>query len=149
MGAAGVGAQALAQGHRVAVKIDEQQLTSVVTATELTQKGGAPMDNGRWQPGASEWTTASDATTALDATTGVIQADAHGSAPVVDREHLIWATLHDRDRRRSGAQRAQITTHHDLDGGQDAMGQQLAWARRQAHERHLHDSAMEQLQHRR
>lgn len=149
MGAAAVGELVLAQGHRVAVKIDERRLISVVTATELTQTGRGPMDNGRWQPGASEWTTALDTTTAPHATTAVIQAEDHGSALVVDRVHLIWATLHDRDRRRSGAQRAQITTHHDLDGGRDAMGQQLAWARRQDHERHLHDSAMEQLQHRR
>ncbi|MGB7563997.1 MAG: hypothetical protein WBM08_04510 [Prochlorococcaceae cyanobacterium] len=107
------------------------------------------MDNGRWQPGATEWTTALDASSDLDATRTVIQADAQGSALTVDREHLIWATLHGRERRRSGARMAQITTHHDLNGDRDAIGQQLAWARRQAHERHLHDSAMEQLQHRR
>lgn len=107
------------------------------------------MGSGRWQPGATEWTTALEASSGLDATRAVIQADAQGSPLAVDREHLIWATLHGRERLRSGARRAQITTHHDLNGDRDAIGQQLAWARRQAHERHLHDSAMEQLQHRR
>lgn len=63
----------------------------------------------------------------------------------VDRDHLSWAATHEREVRRHGADLAQITTHHDRDGARDAIGQQQAWARRHAHERHLRDSAIVQL----
>lgn len=66
----------------------------------------------------------------------------------MDREQLSWAVIHGRDLRRRLAQQAQITTHHDLNGGREAIGQQLAWARRQAHEKQVHASAMTQLRHR-
>jgi hypothetical protein len=65
----------------------------------------------------------------------------------VERDHLSWAETHEREVRRHNADLAQITTHHDLDGTLDAIGQQQAWARRHAHEQHLHDSAMVQLHH--
>lgn len=63
----------------------------------------------------------------------------------VEREHLIWAETHERELKRHGADLAQITTHHDLDGSRDAIGQQEAWARRHAHEQNLHSSALAQL----
>jgi hypothetical protein len=61
------------------------------------------------------------------------------------REFLAWAQAHQRDRRRHAAVLAQITRHHDANPSGDAVHQQMAWAERQAHEKHLHDSAMAQL----
>ena len=61
------------------------------------------------------------------------------------REFLAWAHAHQRDRRRHAAVLAQITRHHDFNPSGDAVHQQQAWALRQAHEKHLHDSAMAQL----
>ncbi len=60
------------------------------------------------------------------------------------REFLAWADTHQRDRRRHAAVLAQITRHHDLNPSGDAVHQQQAWALRQAHAQHLHDSAMAQ-----
>lgn len=59
--------------------------------------------------------------------------------------HQAWAQQHDHERRLHDAQLAQITRHHDLNPGGDAVQQQQAWARRLAREKHLHDSAMAQL----
>jgi hypothetical protein len=63
------------------------------------------------------------------------------------REYLAWAVTHQRDRRRRAAALAQITRHHDPNPSGDAVHQQQAWALRQAHAQHLHDSAMAQLRH--
>jgi hypothetical protein len=67
--------------------------------------------------------------------------------PLADPEFVSWATEHQRERRRHEAELAQITTHPDPTAEADAIGQQQAWARRQAHERHLHDSAIAQMRH--
>jgi hypothetical protein len=64
------------------------------------------------------------------------------------REFLSWANEHQRQRRRHGAELAQITRHHDLNPAGDAVHQLQAWALRQAHEKHLHDSAIAQMRHR-
>ncbi len=61
------------------------------------------------------------------------------------REYLAWAETHQRERRRHAADLAQITRHHDLNPSGDALRQQQAWAIRNAHAKHLHDSAMAQL----
>ncbi|MFQ6537261.1 MULTISPECIES: hypothetical protein [Aphanothece] len=61
------------------------------------------------------------------------------------REFLAWADHHQRDRRRHGAEIAQITEHHDLNPSGDAVHQLQAWALRQAHAKHLHDSAIAQI----
>lgn len=61
------------------------------------------------------------------------------------REFLAWAHAHQRDRRRHAAVLAQITRHHDANPSGDAVHQQQAWALRQAHAKHLHESAMAQL----
>ncbi len=63
-------------------------------------------------------------------------------------EFLAWAQTHQRQERRHAAELAQITRHPDPCGDRDAIAQQRAWARRQAHLQHLHDSAMAQLRHR-
>lgn len=65
-----------------------------------------------------------------------------------DRAFLAWATSHGRERRRHGAELAQITRHHDLNPAGDAVHQLQAWAVRRAHEKHLHDSAIAQMRHR-
>lgn len=65
-----------------------------------------------------------------------------------DRDFTTWADLHQRDNRRHGAALAQITRHHDLNPAGDATRQLQAWAVRQAHQRHLHDSAIAQIRHR-
>ncbi len=62
-----------------------------------------------------------------------------------DREFLSWADEHQRQRRRHGAALAQITQHHDPNPAGDAVHQLQAWAVRQAHEKHLHDSAIAQM----
>jgi hypothetical protein len=64
------------------------------------------------------------------------------------REFLAWASAHQRDRLRRGAELAQITRHHDLNPAGDAVHQLQAWAVRRAHEQHLHDSAIAQMRHR-
>ena len=64
------------------------------------------------------------------------------------REFLAWAENHQRDRRRHGADLAQITEHHDLNPAGDAVHQLQAWAVRQAHAKHLHDSAIAQIRYR-
>lgn len=64
------------------------------------------------------------------------------------RSFLAWAEEHQRQRRRHGAELAQITRHHDLNPAGDAVHQLQAWAVRQAHEKHLHDSAIAQMRHR-
>jgi hypothetical protein len=61
------------------------------------------------------------------------------------REFLAWADHHQRDRRRHGARIAQISEHHDLNPSGDAVHQLQAWAVRQAHAKHLHDSAIAQI----
>ncbi|MEX1316831.1 MAG: hypothetical protein AB1Z22_06840 [Synechococcaceae cyanobacterium] len=63
------------------------------------------------------------------------------------REFLAWARDHQRDRRRHGAELAQITRHHDPGPEANAVHQLQAWAARQAHQRHLHDSAIAALRH--
>jgi hypothetical protein len=69
----------------------------------------------------------------------------HPTSTPVAREFLAWAHTHQRDRRRHDAVLAQITRHHDFNPSGDAVHQQRAWALRQAHQKHLHDSAMAQL----
>ncbi|MFN5195572.1 MAG: hypothetical protein ACK5E6_14325 [Cyanobacteriota bacterium] len=64
-----------------------------------------------------------------------------GAAP----EFLAWASDHQRERRRHGADLAQITEHPDPHAREDAMAQQQAWVRRRNHSRHLHDSALAQI----
>jgi hypothetical protein len=64
-----------------------------------------------------------------------------------DRTFLAWASSHQRDRRRHAGELAQITRHHDLNPAGDALHQLQVWAARQAHDKHLHDSAMAQLRH--
>jgi hypothetical protein len=64
------------------------------------------------------------------------------------RDFTTWAELHQRDNRRHGAAIAQICAHHDLNPAGDATRQLQAWAVRQAHERHLHASAIAMLRHR-
>ena len=59
--------------------------------------------------------------------------------------HQAWAQQHEQERRLHDAQLAQITRHHDINPGGDAVQQQQAWARRQARQKHLRDSAMAQL----
>jgi hypothetical protein len=63
------------------------------------------------------------------------------------REYLAWARDHQRQRRRHAAQLAQITRHHDPSPEADAVHELQAWAVREAHLRHLHDSAIAQLRH--
>lgn len=63
------------------------------------------------------------------------------------REFLAWAHAHQRDQRQHGAELAQITRHRELNPSGNAVHQLQAWAVRQAHEKHLHDSAMAQLRH--
>lgn len=75
--------------------------------------------------------------------------DQLNTSPIrVDPELLSWAREHQRSNRRHGAELAQITRHPDPGEARNALAQQRAWATRQAHERHLHDSAMAQLRHR-
>ena len=66
-----------------------------------------------------------------------------GSRP--EPEFQTWAKQHEHERSPPDAQLAQITRHHDLNPVGDSVQQQQAWARRQAREKHLHDSAMAQL----
>lgn len=63
------------------------------------------------------------------------------------REFLAWARHHQRDRRRHEARLAQITRHHDPNPRGDAVHELQAWAIRQAHLKHLHDSAIAQIRH--
>ncbi|MCP9926892.1 hypothetical protein KBY90_03290 [Cyanobium sp. CH-040] len=63
------------------------------------------------------------------------------------REFLAWARHHQRDRRLHAAQLAQITRHHDPNPGADAVHEVQAWAVREAHLKHLHDSAIAQIRH--
>ncbi|MCU0528332.1 MAG: hypothetical protein MUD04_02325 [Cyanobium sp. Prado107] len=63
------------------------------------------------------------------------------------REFLAWARHHQRDRRRHAAQLAQITRHHDLNPAGDAVHEVQAWAVREAHLKHLHDSSIAQIRH--
>ena len=72
-------------------------------------------------------------------------ADAAQSGPAADPAFVAWASDHQRQRRRHEADLVQITTHPDPAAEGDAIGQQQAWARRHAHERHLHDSAIAQM----
>jgi hypothetical protein len=65
-----------------------------------------------------------------------------------EREFLSWAEDHQRQRRRHAAELAQITRHHDLNPAGDAVHQLQAWAVRQAHAKHLHDSAIAQMRQR-
>lgn len=78
-----------------------------------------------------------------------IDAAAHeGIAPEAAKAEPVfvaWAQSHQRDSRRHEAELAQITEHPDAGAEQDAIGQQQAWARRQEHEKHLHDSAIAQI----
>jgi hypothetical protein len=69
----------------------------------------------------------------------------HCTPALPAREFLAWAEAHQRQRRRHAAGLAQITRHHDLNPGGDALHQLQAWALRQAHAKHLHASAMAQL----
>ena len=62
-------------------------------------------------------------------------------------EFLAWAREHQRSLRRHGAEMAQITRHHDPGPESSAVHQLQAWALRQTHERHLHDSAIAALRH--
>ncbi len=66
---------------------------------------------------------------------------------MADPEFLAWAVAHQRELRRKAAGLAQITTHPDPHAGGDVRGQERAWAIRQAHEKHLHDSAIAQMRH--
>ena len=68
-----------------------------------------------------------------------------GSDPHADPEFVAWASGHERERRRHEADLAQITTHPDAHADADAIGQQMAWKKRQDHEKHLHDSAIAQM----
>lgn len=63
------------------------------------------------------------------------------------REYLAWARAHQRDRRHHAAELAQITRHHDPGREASAVHQLQAWALRQAHRQHLHDSAIAALRH--
>jgi hypothetical protein len=63
------------------------------------------------------------------------------------REFLAWARDHQRSRRRHAAELAQITRHHDPNPEANATHQLQAWALRQAHAQHLHDSAIAALRH--
>lgn len=63
------------------------------------------------------------------------------------REFLAWARAHQRDQRRHAAELAQITRHHDPGPEASAVHQLQAWALRQAHQQHLHDSAIAALRH--
>jgi hypothetical protein len=62
-----------------------------------------------------------------------------------EREQLNWTQTHEREVNRPGADLAQITTHHDLDGRLDAIGYQRVWADGPAHGQHLHSSALAPL----
>lgn len=64
-----------------------------------------------------------------------------------ERVFLSWADEHQRHRRLHGAELAQITLHHDLNPAGDAVHQLQAWAVRQAHQKHLHDSAIAMIRH--
>ncbi len=66
----------------------------------------------------------------------------------VAAEFLAWADDHQRRERRHAAELAQITRHPEKAPERDAIGQQRAWARRQARRQHLHESAMAHLRHR-
>lgn len=61
------------------------------------------------------------------------------------REFLAWARQHQRDLRRHDASLAQITRHHDANPMGDAVHELQAWAVREAHRKHLHDSAIAAL----
>jgi hypothetical protein len=63
------------------------------------------------------------------------------------REFLSWAATHQQEHRLHAAELAQITRHHEANPSGNAVHQLQAWAVRQAHARHLHDSAMAQLRH--
>jgi len=63
------------------------------------------------------------------------------------REFLAWAATHQREQRLHGAELAQITRHRELNPSGNAVHQLQAWAVRQAHEKHLYDSAIAQLRH--
>ncbi len=62
-----------------------------------------------------------------------------------DPVFLAWAQQHSRERRRHGAELAQITRHPELNPNADAVHQLRAWATRHAHQKHLHDSALAQI----
>ena len=61
------------------------------------------------------------------------------------REFTAWAAAHQRENRLHNATLAQITRHHDPNPAGDATHQLQAWAVRQAHLKHLHDSAIAQM----
>ena len=102
----------------------------------------APPRHQRSGPGWSQ-TLFLDAMSASDAQTP--PSNAAGSDPHADPAFVAWASEHERERRRHEAELAQITTHPDEHADADAIGQQLAWKKRQDHEKHLHDSAIAQM----
>jgi hypothetical protein len=63
------------------------------------------------------------------------------------REVLGLGRPHKREQRLHSAELAQITRHRELNPSGNAVHQLQAWAVRQAHEKHIHDSAMAQLRH--
>lgn len=65
--------------------------------------------------------------------------------PRPDPIFRAWAQQHSRERRRHGAELAQITRHPELNPNADAVHQLRAWATRHAHQKHLHDSALAQI----
>lgn len=70
-----------------------------------------------------------------------------GQPMQADPAFQTWSLQRARDNRRHAAELAQITQHHDLNPGGDAVHQLQAWALRQAREKHLHDSGIAQMRH--
>lgn len=62
-------------------------------------------------------------------------------------EFVAWSDHHAQEQRHHEALLAQLETHPDQLDGRNAMAQQRAWAQRDQHRRHLHDSALAQLRH--
>lgn len=77
--------------------------------------------------------------------TGATDSSLADQGRAADPEFVAWASEHQRDKRRHGAELAQITEHPDPHTSEDAIGQQEAWARRHGQEQRLHDSAIAQM----
>ena len=62
-------------------------------------------------------------------------------------EFLAWADHHAQEQRLSQSSHVQLEGHPDLLDSNNALAQQRVWANRQAHQKHIHDSAMAHLRH--